>query len=188
MTKSEILNREELEKFMKKSKVDIFAQRGLGKVTTAVDGFVELFSALLYKAGIDVGGLELERWLDCYYQLRYEAEREADLAKFVAEQIKSADKLEPVVPNVKIRKCSEPTEYEKAMSKFFEVVTLLAFVGGLRPFCGAEVKDPDEKEAAAENKDDGKDEFSKLTPFGNATVAKAVEKMLAYELERGTDK
>ena len=101
MTKSEILSREELEKFMKKSKVDIFAQRGLGKVTTAVDGFVELFSALLYKAGIDVGGLELERWLDCYYQLRYEAEREADLAKFVAEQIKSADKLEPVVPKLR---------------------------------------------------------------------------------------
>lgn len=101
MAKIEELSAAEFEKFRRCSKVDMYAARGLGKSTTAVDGFVELFSTLLQKAGIDTDTFELERWLDCYYQLRYDAEKEADLARFVAEQIKTAHKLEPVVPRVK---------------------------------------------------------------------------------------
>ena len=101
MANTEGFSKEELEKYMAKSKVDMYAQRGLGKMVTAVDGFIEMFSALLVKAGIDVDNFELERWLDTYYQLRYAAEREADLARFVAQQVKTADELRPVVPKVR---------------------------------------------------------------------------------------
>ena len=53
------------------------------------------------KPSINTDSMEVERWLDCYYQLRYEAEREEDVAKFVEQQIKNADKLEPIVPKLK---------------------------------------------------------------------------------------
>ena len=111
------------EKFKRHSKIEGYAKRGLGKAITAVDGFVELLTTTLNKAGIDADNFEVERWLDCYYQLRYEAEREADLARFVAEQMKNADKLEPIVPKLKcnigpsVEDREEETEQVKVTAK-----------------------------------------------------------------------
>ena len=137
---------EATEKLKRRSNVDKWAERGLGNAVTAVEGFVEMMSDMLYREGCEVPCSELERWLDAYYQLRVEAEKEAELVKFAADT-KLNFKPISIEPREHKAKCSEPTAYDKAMGKFLEVATLMAFVGGLRPFYGPAVKDPDEKEA-----------------------------------------
>ena len=138
-------NIEAAEKLKRRSNVDRWAERGLGKAVTAVEGFVEMMSDMLYREGCEVPCSELERWLDAYYQLRVEAEKEAELVRLAAD---TKLNFKPITLEHKDHKSSEPTAYDKAVSKFLEAVTLLAFVGGLRPFYGPAVKDPDEKEAA----------------------------------------
>lgn len=137
---------EAAEKLKRRSNVDRWAERGLGNAVTAVEGFVEMMSDMLYREGCEVPCSELERWLDAYYQLRVEAEKEAELVKF-ASDTKLNFKPISIEPKERKAKCSEPTDYDKAVSKFLETVTLLAFVGALKPFYGPAVKDPDEKEA-----------------------------------------
>lgn len=172
------------EDFMQKSKVDIWAQRGLGKSITAVDGFVEMFSVLLCKAGIDVNSLELERWLDCYYQLRYEAEKGADLARFVAQQMETEAKLEPIVP-----KPSKPAPQKKDESGFSDsllwpILLALLFSGPSprRCNCGPEAKDKDEKQDLSANIKAllSEQEYDKPSPAGKA-FAEAVSKKFKPE-------
>lgn len=167
------------EDFMQKSKVDIWAQRGLGKSITAVDGFVEMFSVLLCKAGIDVNSLELERWLDCYYQLRYEAEKGADLARFVAQQMETEAKLEPIVPKPsKPAKDIGKARFEGTMAGLM----LGAILSGAGFSCGPEVKDSDEKQDLSANIKAllSEQEYDKLSPAGKA-FAEAVSKKFKPE-------
>ena len=147
------------EQFKRKSKVDSFAARGLGKSDTAVEAFVEMFSSVLYREDMDVPTAELERWLDAYYQLRYEAEREADTAKFVADGCKPKGRLEPIVP--KVSKGAEKDDCfgwpgyiaaARNQGRWPELTTLLAILGLFSlpfgpKFCGPEVKDAEETEA-----------------------------------------
>ena len=134
----------DLEKFKRKSKDELWASRGLGMTATAVDGWMEMFSAFLTKLGCDVGPLELERWMDAYYQLRYEAEREADLAKCLASNCKVDGVLEPIVPKIdKIKVADKETARLAA-----EAIVKAVFKGSCQ--CGPEVKDPDEREAKPE--------------------------------------
>lgn len=151
------------EKFKQKSKVECWAKRGLGKKTTAVEGFVEMLSAVLCREGVEVPPTELERWLDCYYQLRYEAEKEADMAKFVAEGCKVDGRLEPIRPRTKAAKGADmlrdwPSFIAAARdeNKWKELTAALAVYGLFSlpfgpKFCGPEVRDKDEKKEEKNN-------------------------------------
>ena len=128
------------EKFKQKSKDELWAKRGLGMTSTAVDGWMELFSAFLTKLGCDIGPLELERWMDTYYQLRFTAEREAEIAKFMASGCEIQGRLEPVVPKIdKVKVADKETARLAA-----EAIVRAVFKAGCQ--CGPEVKDRDEKE------------------------------------------
>ena len=130
----------DVKQFKQKSKDELWAQRGLGMSATAVDGWIEMFSAFLTKLGCDIGPLELERWMDTYYQLRYEAEREAEIAKFMASGCEIQGRLEPVVPKIdKVKVADKETARLAA-----EAIVRAVFKAGCR--CGPEIKDPDEKE------------------------------------------
>lgn len=128
------------EKFKQKSKDELWAKRGLGMTSTAVDGWMELFSAFLTKLGCDIGPLELERWMDTYYQLRFTAEREADIAKFMASGCEIQGRLEPIVPKIDKVKVSHKADAEVVAKAIINAI----FKGGCQ--CGPEVKDQDEKE------------------------------------------
>lgn len=127
----------DLNQFKKKSKDELWAARGLGMSATAVDGWMEMFSAFLIKLGCDVGPLELERWMDTYYQLRYEAEREADTAKFLARNCEVQGWLEPVVPKINKIKVADKAD-ARAVA---EAIVNTIFKGCQ---CGPEVKDHDD--------------------------------------------
>lgn len=135
-SKSEKLPEFDLDKFKRKSKDELWASRGLGMTATAVDGWMEMFSAFLTKLGCEIGPLELERWMDTYYQLRYEAEREADMAKSMVRQ----SKLEPIVP--KIDKVKVPNKADAELVG--KAIVNAIFKGGCH--CGPEIRDSDEKE------------------------------------------
>lgn len=128
------------EKFRQKSKDELWAKRGLGMTSTAVDGWMELFSAFLTKLGCDIGPLELERWMDTYYQLRFTAEREADIAKFMARGCEIQGRLEPVVPKIDKVKVSNKADAELVGKAIINAI----FKGGCQ--FDPEIKDPDEKE------------------------------------------
>ena len=130
------------EKFRQKSKDELWAKRGLGMTSTAVDGWMEMFSAFLTKLGCDIGPLELERWMDTYYQLRFTAEREADIARFMANNCKVGGVLEPVVPKINKVKVADKETARLAA----EAIVKAVFQG--RCQFGPEIKDPDEKEEA----------------------------------------
>lgn len=130
------------EKFRQKSKDELWAKRGLGMTSTAVDGWMEMFSAFLTKLGLDIGPLELERWMDTYYQLRFTAEREADMARFMANNCKVDGVLEPVVPKIEKVKVAN-----KADAELVGKAIVNAIFQGRCQF-GPEIKVPDEKEDA----------------------------------------
>lgn len=151
------------EKYKQKSKVECWAKRGLGKKTTAVEGFVEMFSSVLYREGVEVPPSELERWLDCYYQIRYEAEKEADMASFVAQGCKLDGRLEPIRPKV-TRTAAAKTVSDwpgfialaRDENRWKELTAALAVYGLFTlpfgpKFCGPEVKDKDEKKEEEKN-------------------------------------
>lgn len=154
----------DVDKFKRKSKDQLWASRGLGMTATAVDGWMEMFSAFLTKLGCDIGPLELERWMDTYYQLRYEAEREADLAKFLASNCKVDGVLEPIVPKIdKIKVADKETARLAA-----EAIVRAVFKGGCQ--CGPEVKDPDEREKLSPRAYAGaRNTASAKAPTGRAT-------------------
>lgn len=131
----------DIEKFKRKSKDQLWASRGLGMTATAVDGWMEMFSAFLTQLGLDIGPLELERWMDTYYQLRYEAEREAELAKFFASNCKIDGALEPIEPKIDKVKVANKGDAEVVAKAIINAI----FKGGCH--CGPEIKDQDEKEA-----------------------------------------
>lgn len=170
------------EQFIRKSKVDAWAKHGLGKSVTAVEGYVELFSAFLYKLGVDVGACELERWLDTYYQLRYEAEREADMAKFVAEGCKVEGRLEPIVPKINTGKPAPQKKGSSGLAESLMWPMLLAVLfsghSSCRCSCGPEVKDKDEQQELPEaiRKLLSEQEYDKLSPAGKAFAKAFAEK------------
>lgn len=165
------------EDFMQRSSVDAWAAKGIGSAQTAVEGFLEMFSALPYREGSEVPAPELARWLDAYYQLRVNAEKQAEIGKFCAEQ---GVTLEPIAPKVNI---SKPSPQKKENGGFgdsllWPILLALIFSGPAprRCLCGPEVKDKDEKQPSEADKDDGKDEFVKLSPMGKFMAAIIAEK------------
>lgn len=166
------------EDFMQRSSVEAWAAKGIGTAQTAVEGFLEMFSALLYREDSAVPTTELAKWLDAYYQLRVNAEKQAEIGKFCAEQSVT---LEPVVPETVIKFRGKPVE--DPWTAMVCGVMLGAAFGNKRCTCGKGVEDPDEKEAA-ETKDEGKDEFYKLTPFGMGIAKKMVEDICKSKHER----
>lgn len=148
-------------KFKQKSKDELWAQRGLGMTATAVDGWMEMFSAFLTKLGCDIGPLELERWMDTYYQLRFTAEREADMASFMAHNCEIQGRLEPVVP--KIDKVKVPN---KADAELVGKAIISAIYKGCR--CGPEVRDKDEKEEKPKGCCHGKEYCECKGPHGES--------------------
>ena len=165
------------EDFMQRSSVEAWAAKGIGTAQTAVEGFLEMFSAVLYKEDCEVPVPELARWLDAYYQLRVNAEKQAEIGKFCAEQSVT---LEPVVPETVIKFRGKPVE--DPWTAMVCGVMLGAAFGNKRCTCGKGVEDPDEKEAA-ETKDEGKDEFYKLSPMGEF-MAKVIAGKFKSEAEQ----
>ena len=179
---AEVKSKRSADEFLRKSSVEAWAAKGIGKPQTAVDGFVEMFSALLYKEGCEVPTTELERWLDAYYQLRVAAEKQYDAAKFMAEH--SGD-FEPVVPKVEVKKARR-NGFDFPDGLFWIPLLALLFGGGPAShpcMCGDEVKDRDEKEEPRPDKDEGKDEFYALSPMGKA-FAQHIAKAFKSEVEQ----
>lgn len=166
---AEVKPKRSVDEFLIKSSVEAWAAKGIGKPQTAVDGFVEMFSALLYKEDCEVPTTELERWLDAYYQLRVAAEKQYDAAKFMAEH--SGD-FEPVVPKVEVRKAGNKDKgFDFSDGLFWIPLLALLFGGGpvSHPcMCGDEVKDRDEKEEKPKGCSSGKECCECKGPHGES--------------------